>query len=226
MPLYFDSTIIYIIPAIILGMVAQFKIQSAYSKNSRIDSGSGMTGAMVAREILDRNGLRNVGIERVNGTLTDHYDPRYKVLRLSEGVYNSTSISGVSIAAHEVGHAIQDSLDYAPLRIRNSIFPLASIGSNLSYMFILAGLFFSRFFLNIGIALFIFTVIFQIVTLPVEFDASRRAKEELSNGFIGEGALRGTREVLSAAALTYVAATLTAVLQLLRLLSISGRRRN
>lgn len=224
MPLYYDSTVIYLIPGIILGLYAQIKIKSAYGKNSKIDSGSGKTGALVAREILDRNGLYNVSIERIGGELTDHYDPRDKVLRLSDGVYNSSSIAGVSVAAHEVGHAIQDSLDYKPLRARNSIFPLASIGSNLSYMFILLGLFFSRFLLQLGIALFVFTVLFQIVTLPVEFDASRRAKEELSKGFVSESALKGSSEVLSAAALTYVAATLTAILQLLRLLSISRDR--
>lgn len=221
---YDFSYLIYILPGLILAMYAQAKISSAYEKYKKIPASTNLSGAEVAREILDRNGLSNVSIRMVDGKLSDHYDPRDKTLNLSRDVYYKNSIASVSIAAHEVGHAIQDSVDYAPLKIRAALVPLANLGTQLSFFLIILGFFFSVFFTKLGIALFFFAVLFQIVTLPVEFNASNRAKEELSIGIISDEDLKGTREVLSAAALTYVASTLVAIGQFLRLLSIFGRR--
>ena len=221
---YDFSYLIYILPGLILAMYAQAKISSAYEKYKKIPASTNLSGAEVAREILDRNGLSNVSIRMVDGKLSDHYDPRDRTLNLSRDVYYRNSIASVSIAAHEVGHAIQDSVDYAPLKIRAALVPLANLGTQLSFFLIILGFFFSVFFTKLGIALFFFAVLFQIVTLPVEFNASNRAKEELSMGIISDEDLKGTREVLSAAALTYVASTLVAIGQFLRLLSIFGRR--
>ena len=221
---YDYSYLIYILPGIILAFYAQAKISSAYEKYNKIASSTNLSGAEVARQILDRNGLNNVNINLVNGKLSDHYDPRDKTLNLSREVYYKNSIASVSIAAHEVGHAIQDSVEYAPLRIRAALVPLANLGTQLSFFLIILGFFFSVFFTKLGIALFFFAVLFQIVTLPVEFNASNRAKKELANGIISEEDLSGTREVLNAAALTYVASTIVAIGQFLRLLSIFGRR--
>lgn len=221
---YDYSYLIYILPGILLAMYAQAKISSAYEKYKKIPASTNLSGAEVAREILDRNGLSNVSINMVDGNLSDHYDPRDKTLNLSRDVYYKNSIASVSIAAHEVGHAIQDSVDYAPLKIRAALVPLANLGTQLSFFLIILGFFFSVFFTKLGIALFFFAVLFQIVTLPVEFNASNRAKKELAMGIISEEDLKGTREVLSAAALTYVASTIVAIGQFLRLLSIFGRR--
>lgn len=221
---YDYSYLIYILPGIILAFYAQVKISSAYEKYNKIASSTNLSGAEVARQILDRNGLNNVTINLVNGKLSDHYDPRDKTLNLSRDVYYKNSIASISIAAHEVGHAIQDSVEYAPLRIRAALVPLANLGTQLSFFLIILGFFFSVFFTKLGIALFFFAVLFQIVTLPVEFNASNRAKRELANGIISEEDLSGTREVLNAAALTYVASTIVAIGQFLRLLSIFGRR--
>ena len=215
---------IYILPGLILALYAQAKISSAYEKYKKIGSSTNLSGAEVAREILDRNGLNYVKINLVNGKLSDHYDPRDKTLNLSRDVYYKNSIASVSIAAHEVGHAIQDSVEYVPLKVRATLVPLANLGTQLSFFLIILGFFFSVFFIKLGIALFFFAVLFQIVTLPVEFNASNRAKKELANGIISEDDLRGTREVLNAAALTYVASTIVAIGQFLRLLSIFGRR--
>ena len=176
---YFDSTMIVLIPAIILAMYAQSKVKSTYEKYVRIASQKGYTGAEAARAILDRNGLTDVRIEHIRGTLSDHYDPRTRVLRLSDMVYRGNSISSSAIAAHEVGHAIQHARDYAPLRFRNAIVPVVNFASNLSWLFILAGLFLSfTGLIDIGIILFTGSVVFQIVTLPVEFNASSRALDE------------------------------------------------
>lgn len=216
---------IYVLPGLLLAMYAQSKISSAYNKYLRVRSTSNYTGAEAARLILDRNGLSDVRIQEIAGQLTDHYDPRDKTLNLSQEVYESTSVASISIAAHEVGHAIQDNVGYVPLRIRGSLVPLANIGTNLSFAFIILGAFFSAFFVKVGVALFFFAVLFQIVTLPVEFDASRRAQIALAQGILPEEELKGTKEVLSAAALTYVASTLTAIGQFLNLLRIFGRRR-
>lgn len=221
---YDYSYLIYILPGLILAMYAQAKISSAYEKYNKVAASTGLSGAEVARKILDRNGLDYVDIKMVDGKLSDHYDPRDKTLNLSRDVYYKNSIAAVSIAAHEVGHAIQDSVDYAPLKIRAALVPLANLGTQLSFILIILGFFFSVFFTKLGIALFFFAVLFQIVTLPVEYNASNRAKKELAMGIITEEDLKGTREVLSAAALTYVASTIVAIGQFLRLLSIFGRR--
>lgn len=215
---------IYILPGLILALYAQAKISSAYEKYKKIGSSTNLSGAEVAREILDRNGLNYVKINLVDGNLSDHYDPRDKTLNLSRDVYYKNSIASVSIAAHEVGHAIQDSVEYVPLKVRATLVPLANLGTQLSFFLIILGFFFSVFFIKLGIALFFFAVLFQIVTLPVEFNASNRAKIELANGIISDEDLRGTKEVLNAAALTYVASTIVAIGQFLRLLSIFGRR--
>lgn len=221
----FDYTyFIYILPGLILALYAQAKISSAYEKYKKIGSSTNLSGAEVAREILDRNGLNYVKINLVDGNLSDHYDPRDKTLNLSRDVYYKNSIASVSIAAHEVGHAIQDSVEYVPLKVRAALVPLANLGTQLSFFLIILGFFFSVFFTKLGIALFFFAVLFQIVTLPVEFNASNRAKIELANGIISDEDLAGTKEVLNAAALTYVASTIVAIGQFLRLLSIFGRR--
>lgn len=219
---------IYLIPGILLAIYAQAKISSAYEKYGNINSKINISGAQAARKILDASGLYDVEIKMIGGRLTDNYNPSDKVLSLSKDVYENTSIASISIAAHEVGHAIQDKIDYKPLRFRESIVPMANLGSNLSVWFIIIGCFFSYFLTQIGVALFFFAVLFQIVTLPVEFDASRRAKLAIEDaGFLDQEEMKGTKEVLSAAALTYVGATLTAIGQFLRLLALTngGRRR-
>lgn len=219
---------IYLVPGILLALYAQTKISSAYEKYGSINSKINISGAQAARKILDASGLYDVEIKMIGGRLTDNYNPSNKVLSLSKDVYENTSIASISIAAHEVGHAIQDKIDYKPLRFRESIVPMANLGSNLSVWFIIIGCFFSYFLTQIGVALFFFAVLFQIVTLPVEFDASRRAKLAIEDaGFLDQEEMKGTKEVLSAAALTYVGATLTAIGQFLRLLALTngGRRR-
>lgn len=219
---------IYLIPGILLALYAQAKISSAYEKYGNINSKINISGAQAARKILDASGLYDVEIKMIGGRLTDNYNPSDKVLSLSKDVYENTSIASISIAAHEVGHAIQDKIDYKPLRFRESIVPMANLGSNLSVWFIIIGCFFSYFLTQIGVALFFFAVLFQIVTLPVEFDASRRAKLAIEDaGFLDQEEMKGTKEVLSAAALTYVGATLTAIGQFLRLIALTngGRRR-
>lgn len=226
---FFDSTMIVLIPAIILAMYAQSKVKSTYAKYVRVPSRKGYTGADAARIILDKNGLSNVKIQHIGGVLSDHYDPRSRVLRLSDQVYRGTSIASSAIAAHEVGHAIQHAKNYAPLTFRNAIVPVVNFASNLSWFFIMAGFFFSGMqgLLDIGIILFTASVVFQIVTLPVEFNASSRAIDELESvGVLTREEIPHSKKVLNAAALTYVAATATAVAQLIRLLLIRDRRRN
>ncbi|GAA0360428.1 zinc metallopeptidase [Bacillus horti] len=212
-----------IIPAILLSLYAQYKVRSAYSKYSRIASSSHMTGAEVARRILDTNGLFDIRVEEVRGQLSDHYDPQAKVVRLSTDNYHGTSLAGTAIAAHEVGHAIQDSEGYAFLRFRHALVPVANFGSKAAFPLILAGLIFSQFqsLLLLGIVFFSAAVLFQIITLPVEFNASSRAMQlVVAQGFIRNEEERGTRKVLDAAALTYVAAAAAAVLELVRLIYI------
>lgn len=223
---YMDPTMLILIPGILLGAWAQSKISSTYNQFSRVGNQRGLTGAQVARYILDNSGLQNVRIEPVRGNLTDHYDPRGKVLRLSEGVYGSQSVAALGVASHEVGHAIQDATNYGPMRLRGAIVPLASIGSNLSMILVLAGLFIGgfEFLIKIGAFLFLFTVIFQLVTLPVEFDASKRALRILNTGILQPQELEGARKVLNAAALTYVAAAVTGILSFLRILLLARRR--
>ncbi|MHA1568748.1 MAG: zinc metallopeptidase [Alphaproteobacteria bacterium] len=223
--LFWDPTMILLIPAIILGIWAQAKVKRAYAKYSKVRAASGMTGAQAARYLLDRAGLEEIGIEPVEGNLTDHYDPKHKVLRLSEGVYMSPSLAALGVAAHEAGHAIQDKEGYWPMTIRHSLVPVANLGSTMLFPLLIGGLLFSiKPLLTIGIVLYSFAVLFHIVTLPVEFNASSRALKVLE----GSGALHpdevgGARKVLSAAAMTYVAATLAAVLTLARLLILRGR---
>lgn len=210
-----------IIPALALALYAQYKVRSAYSRYSQVASSSQMTGAQVARQILDDHGLFNIGVEPVKGKLSDHYDPQAKVVRLSEENYYGHSLAATAIAAHEVGHALQDAEDYAFLRFRHSLVPVANFGTMAAFPLIIAGLFFGSFgssLLLLGIILFSAAVLFQVITLPVEFNASSRAMQQVvSAGIIRNEEERSTRKVLDAAALTYVAAALTAVLELLRL---------
>lgn len=225
-PLFYDPTMIILIPAMILAVYAQSKVKGTYEKYRRVYNKRGITGAQVAQDIMRRNGL-NLPIEMISGVMTDHYDPRSKVLRLSSEVYNGTSVSSCAIAAHEVGHAIQDDREYYPLRFRNSLVPVANIGSQLSMIFIMVGLFIPRllFFLDIGILLFTAAVLFQIITLPVEFNASSRAIDQLEEVRVFDAdELKMGKKVLDAAALTYVAATVSAISQLIRLLIIRDSR--
>ena len=222
---YFDPTLIILIPAILFTMYAQFKVSSTTSRYFRVQSRFGYTGAQTARKILDDNGLYNVNIEMVRGTLSDHYDPRSNVVRLSEDVYYGTSITSVSVAAHECGHAIQHAKGYIPLQFRSSLVPVVNFASNMSWILILLGFAMRGPFLKIGILLFSASVLFQIITLPVEFNASSRALVQIGNeGILEDKEIKQGRAVLTAAALTYVAAALTSVLQLLRLIAISQRR--
>ncbi|KAF5061576.1 zinc metallopeptidase [Proteiniclasticum sp. QWL-01] len=222
---YMDSTMLILIPGILLAAWAQSKVTSTYQQFSRVGNQRGLTGAQVARYILDNSGLNNITIEPIRGQLTDHYDPKGKVLRLSEGVYGSQSVAALGIASHEVGHAIQDATNYGPMRLRGAIVPLAAIGGNLSMVLVLAGLFLGGTGLvQIGAFLFLFTVLFQLVTLPVEFDASKRALRILDTGILTPTEVEGAKRVLNAAALTYVAAAVTGILSFLRILLLSRRR--
>lgn len=229
MPLYYyDWTLILLLPAILLTVYAQGKVNSTYRKYAKVPSLCGLTASDMARQMLDMKGLSHVKIELVRGHLSDHYDPRTKVLRLSESTYNSTSVAALGIAAHETGHAMQDAEAYGPLKFRNTLAPVASVGSSASWILIIVGLLFSAFqLIGIGIICFAVVVLFQVVTLPVEFNASSRALVALEGcGFMQPEEIRHTNKVLKAAALTYVAAALTAILQLLRLLLIFGGRRD
>ena len=224
---YFDPTYILIIIAAIISLIAQWRVNSAFSKYSRVASMSGMTGAQAARMILQSNGINDVSVQRISGKLTDHYNPSTKVLNLSESVYGSTSVAAIGVAAHECGHAIQHARGYFPLSLRTALVPVANIGSQLSWVFIIVGaiLSFNQTLITIGIIMFSAAVLFQLVTLPVEFNASARALEQLeSNGILYRDEVSQTRTVLSAAALTYVAAAATAILQLLRLIILFGGR--
>lgn len=219
-PLYF----IYVLPAVLLALYAQLKVKSAYSAASRVGAASGLSGAEAASHILSVSGLSRVGIEETHGHLGDHYDPRHKVLRLSHDVYYGRSLAALGIAAHEAGHALQDAKGYAPLALRNGIVPLASVGSNISVVLLALGAAMQSFNLVIaGILLFSTFVVFQLINLPVEYNASSRAKEVLlAQGLISRGELGTVEKVLSAAALTYVAATLTAIFTLLYFLARYG----
>ena len=222
---YYDPTYMLIIISALISLFAQFLVNSRFSKYSRVRSRSGMTGAQAAEHILQSQGIYDVAIQRVSGKLTDHYDPRNKTLNLSDAVCASTSVAAVGVAAHECGHAIQHARGYAPLSFRSALVPVANIGSQLSWLFIILGIFFggSHTLIMIGILMFSAAVLFQLVTLPVEFNASGRALKLLSEtGILQKDEVSDTRKVLSAAALTYVAAAATAVLQLLRLLRLFG----
>ena len=219
-----DPTIFILIPAILFTMYAQFKVSSTTSRYLKVNSYLGYTGEQTARRILDANGLYNVRIEMVRGHLSDHYDPRSKILRLSQDIYYGTSVTSVAVAAHECGHAIQHAKGYVPLNLRSSLVPVVNFASNISWLLIALGFIMRGPFLEIGILLFAASVLFQIITLPVEFNASNRALVQLGNLGIVEGReLNQSKKVLTAAALTYVAAALTSVLQLLRLVAIANR---
>lgn len=226
---FYDYTFYILIPGLILSLIASIRVRSTYAKFSEVGNSKNITGRAAARRILDSAGLQNVTIEPVAGSLTDHYDPRSYVLRLSEGVYDSSSISAIGIAAHEAGHAIQHARHYSPLVIRNAIVSVVNIATSASWIIFLIGLFFNNstglMLMNLGILLFLGAVIFQLITLPVEYNASARAVEQLGSLGLGDNEdLNGVRKVLSAAALTYVAALLMALLQLFRLIALRGRR--
>lgn len=227
MGMFFDPTYIFIIIAAVIAMAAQARVSSAFSKYSGVMSRTGMTGAMAAQRLLNAQGIYDVTIQRVSGKLTDHYNPADKTLNLSEVVYDSSSVASIGVAAHECGHAIQHSTGYVPLAIRSAIVPAANLGSKLSWVFIIAGLFlsFNQTLIYIGIFLFSIAVLFQLVTLPVEFNASSRALRLLGdNGILYENEVDMTKKVLHAAALTYVAAAAGSILQLLRLIILFGGR--
>ena len=220
----FDGTYVLIILAFLISALLSVKMNATFSKYSKVRSYCGMTGAQAAQRILSSAGIYDVRIEHVSGKLTDHYDPSNKVLRLSDAVYGNTSIAAIGVAAHECGHAVQHARNYVPLSVRSAIVPVANFGSQLSWPLFLAGLIFSfRPLLMIGILLFCAALLFQIVTLPVEFNASARALRMLDEtGIMGRQEIRGTKKVLRAAAMTYVAAVIGSLLQLLRLLILSG----
>ncbi|WP_418790485.1 zinc metallopeptidase [Phosphitispora sp. TUW77] len=223
LPFYFDSSLIILIPGLILAMYAQFKVQSTFARYLRVRAASGYTGAQVAAKLLEEAGINDVNIEQTGGHLSDHYDPKKKALRLSQEVYNGSSLASLGVAAHETGHAIQHHNDYLPLNIRANLVPVAQFGSFMAFPIFFIGLIFqSGWMLSAGIYLFTAVVLFQIVTLPVEFNASSRALVGLEKGgYISRAEVGGTKKVLNAAALTYVAAVLMSVLQLVRLLLIS-----
>lgn len=228
---YFDPTYMLVIVGVIICLLASAKMRSTFQKYARVRNHSGMTGREAAEEVLRRAGIYDVRVERVAGNLTDHYDPRTKVLRLSDATYGSNSIAAVGVAAHECGHAIQHAQGYVPLKIRGSLVPVANLGSTLAWPLILLGLLFtgesSVMFLNLGVLAFSLAVLFQIVTLPVEFNASNRAIRILgSSGIMYPEEVKDTKKVLSAAALTYVAGAAAAILQLLRIVLLTGRRRD
>ena len=215
-PMYFDPTYILVLIGVVICLIASAKMNSTFSRYSRVRNHSGMTGRDAAEQILH----------------TDHYDPRTKTLRLSDATYNSTSVAALGVAAHECGHAVQHATGYVPLKLRSSLVPVANFGSSIAWPLIILGFFFnssttSSLFINLGILAFSLAVLFQIVTLPVEFDASHRALKILGNtGMLYEDEVRDTRKVLTAAALTYVAGAASAILQLLRILLLTGNRRN
>lgn len=225
--MFYDPTFILVLPALLLAMYAQFRVNSTFNRYLRERSFAGLTGAQAARRILDDNGLHNISVEMVGGRLTDHYDPREKTVRLSETVYSGTSIAALGVAAHEVGHAVQHDRNYVPLGIRNNLFPVASLGSQMAFPLFLIGFLFSfDTLMLVGIWFFIAALIFQLITLPVEFNASRRAIGFLdTGGYLNQAEIPKAKSVLRAAALTYVAATAVAATQLIRLLVLRGGRR-
>ena len=225
---WFDWTILLVIPGFIISLWAQIKVSTTFKKYSKLNTVKGLSGYGAARRILDANGLSHVRIEQVHGNLTDHYDPRANVIRLSESVYHATSPAAIGVAAHEAGHAIQHAKNYKPITVRSKLVPVTNIGSAISMPLFFIGLIFSYYPLLIaGIILYSLVSIFQLVTLPVEFDASSRAMRVLeSSGILNETELKASRKVLSAAAMTYVAALLTSLLTLLRLIILANGRRD
>ena len=219
--------LIFALPGVLIALWAQAMVRGTFARYSKVPSGSGYTGAQAARAVLDANDLHDIGIEAVPGTLTDHYDPRARVLRLSEPVHGSRSLAALGVAAHEAGHAVQHSVGYLPMALRSAVLPVASLGSRLwMYVFFLGlimtgmGQVFGSMLMNLAILLFTGVILFQLITLPVEINASRRAAALLTNaGIVTEGEAEGAKKVLNAAALTYVAAALQGILTLLYLLS-------
>lgn len=229
---YWDPTYILVVIGAVICMIASARVKGTFNKYSQLRSMSGMNGAQVAQRVLQAAGIYDVQVRHVSGSLTDHYDPRTKTVNLSDSVYNATSVAALGVAAHECGHAIQHAKSYAPLSIRSALVPIANFGSMLAWPVILIGLLFntrsSGLIIDIGILLFSAAVLFQLVTLPVEFDASRRALVMLrTQGILADDELKYTRRVLKSAALTYVASAAAAILQLLRIILITnGRRRD
>ena len=216
---------ILVIPAMIISLIAQIQVKSTFARYNRVPNRKGYTAAMLARQILDENGLQHIRIERVAGELTDHYSPKEDVIRLSDSTYNSTSVGALGVAAHEVGHAIQYGVGYFPIKVRNAFIPITQIGSSIAWPLAILGIILGFPLLTeVGILLFCAVVLFQLLTLPVEFNASSRAMQTLESRYILSGEeLTKARKVLTAAALTYVAALLNSILQLIRLLNISKR---
>lgn len=221
---YYDPSFLLLIPGLIIAMYAQWKVTNTFNKYSEVRPSSGLTGAQVARELLEANGIFDVRVEEFEGFLGDHFDPREKAVRLSPKVYQGSSMAAFGVAAHETGHAIQEQQHYAPLKLRESFVPVANLGSKAAFPIFLVGFFFRQgFLLEVGIILFSLVVLFQLITLPVEFNASSRALVALERGgYLTSQEIPYTRKVLRAAAFTYVAAALMGLLQLLRLLLISG----
>lgn len=228
-PYYFDPTYILVLIGVLICAIASAKVNSTYARYDQVRNHAGITGAMAAEQILRMEGIYDVQVMRVRGRLTDHYDPANRVLRLSDSTYGSTSVAALGVAAHECGHAIQHARGYVPLRLRTAFVPIANFGSMLAWPVIILGVIInsrsSMMLINIGILLFSFAVLFQLITLPVEFDASRRAMVQLrEQGILGDQELHYTRKVLTAAALTYVASAAAAILQLLRIVLLFGGR--
>ena len=223
---FFDSTMLLLIPCILLALYAQWKVKRTYGEFSQVASAAGISGAETARRLLRENGIYDVAVEEVEGVLSDHYDPRDKVVRLSTGIFRGHHLAGLAVAAHEVGHALQHARGYMPLNLRHSFLPVANIGSTAAFPLFLIGFFFQQgFLMDVGIALFAAVLAFQVVTLPVEFNASSRAMAQLVDGrYLApqEGVL--AKRVLNAAALTYVAAAATSLMHLVRLLILRGDR--
>ncbi len=223
-PFFFDSTMLLLLPALVLAVWAQTRVKTVYARYANVSSRRGVTASAVARALLDRFGVSNVTIRMVRGNLTDHYDPRDKSLSLSSSVHDSTSIAAIGVAAHEVGHAIQDGAGYSPLKIRNSIVPVVGIGSSLAFPLFFIGLLLrGQTLMDLGIFMFLGVILFHLITLPVEFDASNRAIRLLADtGMLSSDEITGAGAVLRAAAWTYIAATVMAFAQLIRLLALRG----
>lgn len=225
---YYDPTYILVLIGAVLSLWASATVKSTYNKYSRVYSYSGLTGAQAAAEILRQAGIYDVRIEHVSGNLTDHYDPKARVLRLSDSVYGSNSVAAIGVAAHECGHAIQDQEDYVPLRFRSAFVPVANLGTQVAFPILLLGVFLgsSHFLIQVGLLCFFFGVLFQLITLPVEFNASGRAVRILrETGMMSDDELSKTKKVLSAAAMTYVAAAAASILSMLRLIILFGGNR-
>ena len=225
---YYDPTYILVILAFVLSLIASFGVQATFSKYKKEKTSRGVTGADAARRILDMNGLYNIRVERIAGNLTDHYDPSANVIRLSDSTYNDDSVAAVGVAAHEAGHAVQHAVGYVPIKVRNAIFPVVKIGTSLSMPLFFIGLIFQMINLAyLGIILFALALVFQVVTLPVEINASRRAIRILDEtNLLQDDEIKPAKKVLTAAAMTYIAAVASTALQLLRLLILVGGRRS